>query len=191
LQIFTPSRFIIAPVSSIMNHPPHGLIALLAAGSLVSLGLASCSSHQEAGSAPRQAGRARTASFTRDVKPVLESKCLACHSGDSAPWGFRLESRDFAFARGLSGARIEPGNPAHSLLVQLSTAHRNSAAMPLRGAPLTEEETDMLRRWISEGAEWPQGRAGQLKPAPGSTVPGIEKMREEWKGWMEPGAARR
>lgn len=126
----------------------------------------------------------KTVSFTHDVKPVLEAKCLACHSGDSAPWGFRLESKAFAFAKGLSGARIVPGSPEHSLIVQLATVHHRYAAMPLRGVPLTQVESETLRRWISEGADWPDGRAGLLKPAPGSERPEYAKMREEWKQWF-------
>lgn len=131
------------------------------------------------------AANKQTVSFEREVKPVLESKCLSCHSGSSAPWGFRLESKEFAFATGTSGPRIVPGKPGQSALLSLASTHKNIAVMPLVGNGLTKQESQMLHRWIAEGALWPEGRAGALKPSPGSMRPDQVKMREEWRAWFQ------
>ena len=139
------------------------------------MGFASCTLKEETAPTPART-TAKTVSFILDVKPLLESKCLACHSELSAPWGFRLESKALAFEKGLSGPRIVPGKPDQSLMVQLATVHKNYAAMPMQGSRLTEAESQMLRLWITEGADWPSGGAGQLKPAPGTVRPEYAKM---------------
>lgn len=135
-----------------------------------------------AGAAKQTTGTARI-SFERQVKPVLESKCLSCHSGESAPWNFRLESRALAFQPGTSGPRIVPGKPEQSLVLSLASTHKNVAVMPLVGNRLTTAESKMLRQWVKEGAAWPEGRAGELKASPGSAQPGQSAIREEWKNW--------
>lgn len=102
-------------------------------------------------------------SFTRHVKPVLEGKCLACHSGEEAGGGYRLDQRQTAFVNGYRGSRIEPGHPRRSLLLDVAGMHRNVAVMPPVGNLLTDAESQLLTRWIKEGALWPEGAAGNLR----------------------------
>lgn len=103
-------------------------------------------------------------SFANQVKPILESKCLPCHSPPYGMNGFRLDSREYAFARGAGGPRIIPGKPDESLLVALSSAHAGVAVMPRVGNRVTKTESLLLRQWILEGAHWPKGSAGDLFP---------------------------
>ena len=100
--------------------------------------------------------------FQKEIRPILESKCVPCHSGTAAPRGFRLDSRAAAFAAGAGGARIIPGHPEKSLLLAISSTHQNVAVMPVVGNRLTARESERLAQWISEGAHWPSGREGQL-----------------------------
>ena len=104
-------------------------------------------------------------SFAHQVKPILESKCLPCHSASEGGNGFRLDTGSHAFARGAAGARIIPGKPDESLLLALSSAHAGMDVMPRVGNRLTRVEMLILRQWIIEGARWPAGRAGQLSPS--------------------------
>lgn len=101
--------------------------------------------------------------FERWVKPILENKCLSCHSTKEAPSAYRLENRQLAMLPGPAGARIVPGSPASSRLLQLAAAHEGVMAMPPVGVRLTESERLVLWRWIEQGAFWPSGTAGQLK----------------------------
>ncbi len=100
--------------------------------------------------------------FERQVKPILESKCFACHRGDTAPAGFRMESRAFAMTRGESVQRIVPGKPEESRFLALAITHRHLGSMPPVGNRLTPGESKILRQWVIEGAKWPEGKAGQL-----------------------------
>ncbi len=173
-----------------MQRFPHHPRLLLGLGICL---LAACASQpptQEPAAAPAPVTAAAAessarVSFERQVKPILESKCLACHSGASAPWGFRLESKEFAFVRGTSGPRIVPGKPEQTLILALASTHKNVAVMPLDGAHLTEAESKTLRRWVEEGATWPAGRSGHLTPSHGSIRPEYTAMREEWKKWSK------
>lgn len=123
--------------------------------------------------------------FERHVRPVLESKCLACHGGQQAAGNYSLASRSLAFAPGPGGPRLVPGRPDQSLLVAFASTHRNVAAMPLVGNRLTATESRILRRWIAEGAAWPPGRAGMLKPAAGNLRPEPATVWARWGPWFD------
>ncbi|MFZ4765772.1 MAG: c-type cytochrome domain-containing protein [Roseimicrobium sp.] len=125
-------------------------------------------------------------SFARHIKPILESRCLACHSGDSAPWGFSLESKAQAFAPGTAGPRIVPGKPEHSVILALASTHKNVAVMPLVGKRLTDAQSETLRQWIKEGAHWPEGHEGHLKPPMHAREPDSSVLREDWRGTPAP-----
>lgn len=104
-------------------------------------------------------------SFEHQVKPILESKCLSCHSDQAAAGAYRLESRDMAMQPGAYGPRIVPGRPGSSRLLQVTAAHQGVVAMPLVGARLTPSEEKILWRWIQQGAPWPEGVTGALRPS--------------------------
>jgi hypothetical protein len=57
--------------------------------------------------------------------------------------------------------------------------------MPLVGNRLTDTESKILRRWIAEGAYWPDGRAGALKPGTEDLHMESSRLREEWRAWFE------
>lgn len=102
-------------------------------------------------------------SFTRHVKPILETKCLPCHSGTDTATAYKLNDKEAAFSAGLTGARIVPGHPRRSPLLDVAGTHRNVAAMPAVGNRLTEAESRLLARWVKEGAFWPAGPQGHLR----------------------------
>lgn len=116
-------------------------------------------------------GQGRPVDFLSQVKPILENKCAACHSGKAVSGGFSLESRERAFASGPGGPRILPGRPGASLILAFASTHKNPAVMPVVGNRLTLAESRLLRRWIAEGAPWPAGAAGHVKPATDLLVP--------------------
>ncbi len=105
--------------------------------------------------------------FGRHVKPILEAKCVACHSEGGLPGRMNLTSRAAAVKSGALGLFIVPGQPDKSLFVsQIGEAPAHLKAMPPVGEQVTEDEISVLRRWIAEGASWPEGEAGHLKLEP-------------------------
>ncbi|MEM1069851.1 MAG: PSD1 and planctomycete cytochrome C domain-containing protein, partial [Planctomycetota bacterium] len=70
--------------------------------------------------------------------------------------GLRLNRRDAAFAEADSGEPIVvPGDVQASLLIHRITDEDYGDLMPPDSDPLSEKEIETLRRWIQDGANWP------------------------------------
>lgn len=102
--------------------------------------------------------------FAEQIKPILESSCLKCHNGESPKGDFRLDSKEAILAGGGSGEPgITVGKADESLLLELITLDADDPnRMPAEGENLTEEQIELIRKWINEGADWPEGVALQL-----------------------------
>ena len=110
-----------------------------------------------AASAVSAASTGENVDFNRDVRPVLSDRCYACHGPDatSLKGELRLDLRDRATVPAASGATaIVPGRPDQSELVRRLEAVDEDEQMPPPDShkSLSEEEKDMLRRWIAGGA---------------------------------------
>lgn len=93
--------------------------------------------------------------FSRTVRPLLASRCGACHGGDQREGGLSLASRDSALAKLDSGRlAIVPGRPDESELVRRIESHTDDERMPPKGEPLSADERQSIRRWIAAGAPW-------------------------------------
>ncbi len=107
------------------------------------------------------AGRADAAvDFSKEVEPILVKRCSECHGADEQKSKLRLDSRAAAQTPAKSGkVALVPGRPDESeLLARVLTADPDDV-MPPKGARLTSSETDALKRWIEEGAVWPDNDA--------------------------------
>ena len=100
-----------------------------------------------------------TVDFGRDIGPILAANCFDCHGPDEeqrqadlrldTPEGITatLESQGFA---------VVPGDPVASKLIQMITSQDPDVRMPPEGSEktLTQQEIDLLTRWVEQGAEW-------------------------------------
>jgi mono/diheme cytochrome c family protein len=94
--------------------------------------------------------------FVKQVQPILARACLNCHGPQKQRGALRLDVREQVFKGGDSGqAAIKPGEPKASALLERVTSTEKSMRMPPEGERLTESEIDLLRRWIAQGARWP------------------------------------
>jgi len=93
-------------------------------------------------------------SFARDVRPILAANCLACHGPDEEQRkaDLRLDVRDAA----VEFAAIVPGKPDESELVRRVFSEDPDQRMPPAdaGTSLTDEQKELLRRWIAAGAKY-------------------------------------
>ena len=95
--------------------------------------------------------------FALDVKPLLESACLSCHGPEKPKGDLQLMSRVLAIKGGENGASLVPGKPAESKLhTSTILAPDHDDIMPPKGDPLSKAQTEVLRQWIEQGAEWPE-----------------------------------
>src|SRR5262249_12575421 len=101
--------------------------------------------------------------FARQIKPLLERSCVACHSGEKPRSHFRLDGRDAFLQGGASGAAaIVPGHSAKTPLIDYVSREVPQPEMPPKAVrerfpALTMDEVGLLRAWIDQGAEWPTG----------------------------------
>ncbi len=89
--------------------------------------------------------------FARDVRPVLERRCLECHDQNKRKGGLSLATYADALEGGRNGAVVRPGNGAGSLLIH-RVAGEVEPQMPKDEEPLTAVQIAVIRRWIDEGA---------------------------------------
>ncbi len=96
-------------------------------------------------------------SFESEVPPIFEKHCVECHGPKKQKSEFRLDDREVALHGGESHApNILPGKAAESPLVKFVTTADRDTRMPPKGERLTAAEVDTLKRWIAEGAVWPE-----------------------------------
>lgn len=108
---------------------------------------------------------AKAVSFQKQIKPLFEARCINCHHAGALFGDLNLENREFAFKPRKKGAVITPGNPEMSqLYLVLTLPESDKKAMPPTGHRISAEETALIKRWIKEGATWPTGADGVVKP---------------------------
>jgi hypothetical protein len=108
--------------------------------------------------------------FERDVQPIFERNCLACHSSAKHKGGLRLDNGTDALKGGNSGVAIKPGHSDQSRLVHLTAGLDPDLKMPPEGKRLTAEEVGRLRAWIDQGAKWPKDLVLTAKNAGNATL---------------------
>ncbi len=100
--------------------------------------------------------------FGREVRPILAKNCFACHGPDEAhrKAGLRLDRRPDAIGRRKRGEpAVVPGKPDASELFRRITLDDDAERMPPAKsgvAPLTAAQVAVLRRWIAQGAPYPE-----------------------------------
>ena len=96
-----------------------------------------------------------TASYYKDVRPVLVQNCQGCHQPAKAMGEFVLTSYAALFRKGQSGEdAVVAGSPDKSKLVDLISAHGDKRAeMPKGRDPLTDFDVKIIRKWIAQGAK--------------------------------------
>jgi mono/diheme cytochrome c family protein len=99
--------------------------------------------------------------FARDIKPVLEARCVSCHGPAKQRGGFRLDRKSDALKGGDSGPAIRPGKSNNSPLLQRISSVVKSERMPPTGERLSNAQVAVLRAWIDQGALWPDSMTAE------------------------------
>lgn len=102
------------------------------------------------------------------IAPILQSRCVLCHSGPQAPLGLALDSLEQLLAGSQRGPVVRAGDPAGSELLKRLKG-LSLPRMPLSGPPfLSEAEIALFERWIAAGL--PPG-AGPRAPDAATAAP--------------------
>jgi hypothetical protein len=122
----------------------------------------------------------RTVDFRTDVAPIVEEKCVGCHSGNAAQGGLDLAGGETAHMRGAyekltqpvqnippekSGSYVQPGSARNSPLIWLVLGVPNGIEITEPHShphvTLTDREKRLLVEWIDLGGEW-DNTTGQI-----------------------------
>jgi ankyrin repeat protein len=104
--------------------------------------------------------------FGRDIQPILRERCYGCHGSSQQIQGLRLDRRRIAIPNrvGANRASIVPGNSEASPVYLKLIGKQGGLQMPPDGA-LSAEQIGLIKRWIDEGADWPDPLAGEAQPS--------------------------
>lgn len=104
---------------------------------------------------PLTANAADPVSFRKDIAPVLQDKCFACHGPKKAEGGYRVDSFERATKAGDSGiAAFVAGKLEDSEAFRRITSTDEAERMPMEGDPLPAETIATFKRWLEEGAKF-------------------------------------
>lgn len=104
-------------------------------------------------------GVPQVVSFERDIKPILEIQCVQCHNSIDARANanLNLETRSLALTTGRQPPVIRPGDPENSLLIRVLTLDvDHPTSMPPTPDKIWGVKMQILKKWIAQGAIWPQ-----------------------------------
>ena len=100
--------------------------------------------------------------FKSQVLPILQQSCIDCHNAELHFAGLRFDRRDLALKGGDSGSPVRPGKSAESLLIRRLVDRDAGVIMPPtfpfcpgEKVGLPEEQIELLKAWIDQGAPWP------------------------------------
>ena len=88
--------------------------------------------------------------FKNDIQPIFENHCLRCH-GPETEEGFRIDDKEAALDY------ITPGEPEESEIYTYLVTDDEEELMPPpdEGGPLGDSDVQLVKRWIAQGAAWP------------------------------------
>ncbi len=133
------------------------LLGVLLCGLLAGAGGVAAAAAAVVGVATLPPPAAQRIEFVRDIEPLLARSCYGCHGAEKQENGLRWDVKSGALRGGTSGPAIVPGKSAESRMIHLVAGLEKGLIMPQKGERLTPAEIGLLRAWIDQGANWPDG----------------------------------
>jgi WD40 repeat protein len=90
-------------------------------------------------------------SFHKQVRPILQQKCVGCHQPAKRGGEILLTSHANLIKGGETGPGFVPTKPEESLLIK-SLLAQDMELMPKGGPPLPPESIELIKLWIQQGA---------------------------------------
>ena len=122
----------------------------------------------------------RIVDFQRDIVPIFRSRCLKCHDEKEAKGDFRIDDPETVFSY------VEPEDlESSSMFIDYMISDDPEMLMPPpdKGGPLSPHELSLVRVWIEEGADWPEGVTIQELGA--DPKPAVEPVIQQPKSLLD------
>ena len=115
----------------------------------------------------------RPVDFEKDIQPILDEKCVACHNVAIAESKLILEDVPAILKGGKRGTAVVAKDIQKSLIYQVAARTAEPAMPPLpnkvSASAFTPQELGLLKKWIEEGAT--AGAASGQHAVPWQSVP--------------------
>ncbi len=104
--------------------------------------------------------------FNQHIKPILEAACVHCHNSKEHKGDLNLATLEDSIKGGENGTALVPGNSAKSKLytTTILSADDDDVMPPKKEGLLAKEQSELLKKWIDQGAKWPAGVKLEQKP---------------------------
>lgn len=109
---------------------------------------------------PAAATAADPVDYRKDIRPILQERCYACHGSLAQKAKLRVDSA----ANMLKAGAIVPGKPGDSELIIRVSSGNDETRMPPEGHPLKPEQIAKLKAWVEQGAKVPADDAQEPDP---------------------------
>ena len=118
--------------------------------------------------------------FESKVRPLLAQNCYQCHSAQAkiVYSNLRLDSRAALLNGGDRGPVIVPGDPSSSQLIQ--AVRYENLEMPPTGR-LSQDQIEVLVKWVEMGAPWPDLEVAGVKASKGEMDLAASHDHWAWK----------
>ena len=151
-------------MSLLINILPSRNYLLWIAGVISLLGIYSCGTDTE------------RISYNKDIRPILNENCLACHGGIKQFGDFSLLFEEDVYLATESGKPpIVPGNRNKSELFKRISHHDPEYRMPQDAGPLNQEQIELIGKWIDQGAKW-ESHWAFVSPE----MPEVPEVNSDW-----------
>ncbi len=91
-------------------------------------------------------------SFTKQVAPLIDEKCVSCHGPTAQSGGLRLDTFANWKKGSRTGALLTPRIPQQSLILYRLAPPDVNLRMPKDEAGLTREQITLIAKWVADGA---------------------------------------
>ncbi len=153
------------------NTPPHRAAhtALIAAALILCVTASTQAQHAAPSNTDTNLKAVpETIEYKIHVEPIFRRHCYDCHGPKRQQADLRLDTREGALAGGNSGLPLLEGPAKDNELIARVTSDDDEFRMPRYEEPLSAFEIEILKRWIDQGADWPD-----------------EKAEGRWDAWLE------
>jgi len=113
-------------------------------------------------------GAEPSSEYEKVVKPLFQSRCLACHGALKQNGNLRLDTVASMLKGGKHGPVIQLQKPEQSELLVRIRSHEETEKMPPDGEPVEAQQILAIEKWIRAGA-----------PAPSKDIPESDP-RDHW-----------
>ncbi|HEY1600046.1 MAG TPA: c-type cytochrome domain-containing protein [Pirellulales bacterium] len=115
--------------------------------------------------------------FAKDVQPLLQKHCVACHNTTTHEGGLSLESPQTILKGGDSGPGVVANKSVESLLLKRASGQLDDLMPPpgnkANATPMSSEELGLVKLWIDQGATGNNGAGESIawQPLPPGVNP--------------------